>query len=322
MNTTQTERGFRFGKGACPSLCVSVCCAVFSAAVVPLASCVCLSGCFSGQRVLNRLLSEELPDRLPRPTDAAAENVSSAVSLGTACVDSELVGQVLSPHPSQKLLLLTSTVMLQNCSGLPLEVCFLDANMSPLLLPAAAAATTPLSVLSDRQGSQVGGGRAAETFREVVSLDPQLGRAPQWMLERQELWRQQELRELQQQQELLRQLEIDSSSSGSSGSIGFRLPSSRRNSPPPRQSLQHQCCSREAYTFLLPNAHFMSVPRLAIFGPGWVNVSFRPAAFAAKPADIISGGQVLGAAAAVAAAGVAAAARLPGVWAAVRVEFA
>ena len=75
---------------------------------------------------------------------------SSLGFLGAPHGHCELVAQVLSPHPSYKLLLLCSTVLLQNRSGLPLEVCFLDANLCPLLMPAAAAAAAPLSVLEEQ----------------------------------------------------------------------------------------------------------------------------------------------------------------------------
>lgn len=206
-------------------------------------------------------------------------------------VSSELVAQVLSPHPSYKLVLLTSTVLLQNRSGLPLEVCFLDQRQRPLLLPAAAATAAPLSVLQEQPDTQAAGG--IQSFQEVTLLDPQLKTIPQWMLDRQERQQQQRMQELALQQELLWQLQRTASgktgrstSTTSSGSPQLRRITTQGRSffSPQHQSEKQQQQLRQqsklAYTFLLPNQHFMSVPQDAILGAGWVFVCFRPAAFA------------------------------------------
>lgn len=198
----------------------------------------------------------------------------------------ELVGQVLSPHPSYKLLLLTSTLILHNRSGMPLEICFLDKGRRPMLLPMAATAAAPLSVLQDQPDTQPGD---TQSFKEVLSLDPQLQQIPQWMLERQEHQQEQLMQELLSQQELLRLLQRATDKSVASYPSGRKISveatRSRRLGGPGWSPLafqqQEQQTNKYAYTFLLPNQHFMSVPQDAILGSGWALVCFRPAAFAA-----------------------------------------
>lgn len=236
---------------------------------------------------------------------SVSNSFSAPLPLAHVESHSEAICQVLSPHPSYKLLLVSSTVLLHNKSGLPMEVCFLDADLNPILLPAAHGAYVPICAIGETPNAGKGDRLSAE---EPSSLHPDLCTTPQWMLNREQRWKNEQQSETLQQEEQLRLLLED----GSVKPLKRSLPNSLRRATtdvtrlstyqravskttlaaaflqlkePTQTSLlkppnQRQMKGSLTYTFLLPNAHVLSVPQRAILGPGWCNVCFRPAAFA------------------------------------------
>lgn len=250
--------------------------------------------------------------------------ISSSFSapLPLAHVDStsEAICQVLSPHPSYKLLLLSTTVSVHNSSGMPLEICFLDAELNPLLLPAAHGAYAPLEAIGEAPPCACKRGHLS--MEEPSSLHPDLLRVPEWMLLREERWKLVQRRETLQHKEQLKLLQQASAAKSPSlrrtAAAPFRrsLTESGRitgytKSPTSHGSLQHEKSARDGdlsseshtrqpaerltYTFLLPNQHVLSVPQRAILGSGWCNVCFRPAAFAEETAAATEAASTAGA---------------------------
>ncbi|CDI73730.1 Vacuolar protein sorting-associated protein 13 family protein, related [Eimeria praecox] len=234
-----------------------------------------------------------------------SSSFSAPLPLAHVDTSSEAICQVLSPHPSYKLLLLSTTVLVHNSSGMPLEICFLDADLNPLLLPAAHGAYAPLEAIGEAPPSACKKGQLS--MDEPSSLHPDLSRIPEWMVQREERWKEVQRRQtLQQREQLMLLLQASATKSPTlnrtaSAPLRRALTESGRfaaytRSPTYHRSLQRQESAEEAflnsppqgtqpnerltYTFLLPNQHVLSVPQRAILGTGWCNVCFRPAAFA------------------------------------------
>lgn len=123
--------------------------------------------------------------------------------LGPADSFSETICQVLTPHPSYRLLLLSSSVLLHNSSGIPLELCFLDEDLNPLLLPAAHGMHASLQAVGEAPPPATGGRLANE---EPSSSHPELNYIPPWLLQRERRWKEQQRRVTQQQKEQLKLL--------------------------------------------------------------------------------------------------------------------
>ncbi|OEH80021.1 hypothetical protein cyc_08466 [Cyclospora cayetanensis] len=221
-------------------------------------------------------------------------------------MQSETICQVLSPHPSFKLLLLSTTVMVHNSSGMPLEICFLDADLNPLLLPAASGASAPADAVGG-PSAQTASKEGHLSAEPPCSLHPDLEVVPQWMLEREQRWREAQQQEIMQQKEQMRLLLLDAAAPVAAapskrwGKLALRRAqtealSGRGVSHSPRSrrtpSVWHpqeaaaatrqetlalrpltpkEQIDRLTYTFLLPNQHVLSVPQRAILGNGWCN---------------------------------------------------
>lgn len=192
---------------------------------------------------------------------------------------SQVVCDVLSPHPSFKLLVVSSTVRLENCSGLPLEVCFLDSALSPLLVPAAQVCCAPLAALGEQRRS------AKPSFEDFCCRHPDLLKVPPWLLAREERWKRQREAEAEEQRALLRLMQDEAT--GGLGAQGedrraeqFCVSEAKKTLVRGGASSQELLQDRLAFSFLLPDRHVMSVPPSAILASGWVNLVFRPAAFA------------------------------------------
>lgn len=237
-----------------------------------------------------------------------SSSFSAPLPLAHADSHSEAICQVLSPHPSYKLLLLSTTVLLHNSSGIPLEICFLDGDLNPLLLPAAHGAYASLGAIGESSGAQKGGRLSVEG---PSSLHPDLSTIPRWMLEREQRWKEEQQRETLQQREQLRLLLQDATTKPAAPKRAVASPLRRAATDASRIAAfnrsttgkvtssaaflqqqessqecllrpptQRQMLDRLTYTFLLPNQHVLSVPQRAILDAGWCNICFRPAAFA------------------------------------------
>ncbi|CBZ51235.1 hypothetical protein NCLIV_043020 [Neospora caninum Liverpool] len=232
----------------------------------------------------------------------------------------ELVCEVISPHPSYKLLMVTSTVKLFNYSGLPLQFCFLDSQLNPLLLPCAEARKARTDAVYGVSSAMAAEGSASlsprqSSFHRIFSSHPELRVVPPWLKEKELLIEKQVAREVQEQIDNVFLLDEDaslmanrapSSLSGTPSRVTSfhalsdacgrgREEETRRVSPasPGASSRgggadrgEDERDKRElyratySYTFLLEDKHFMSVPQPAILGAGWCYLCFRPAAFA------------------------------------------
>lgn len=287
-------------------------CSIFAAIAASLLSCAW----FAGPSVFVDVEAQKTKGSGPEAPQPLRSGEPSTVSssfsapLPLAHVDSssEAICQVLSPHPSYKLLLLSTTVLVHNSSGMPLEICFLDADLNPLLLPAAHGAYAPLEAIGEAPPPACKRGQLS--VEEPSSLHPDLSRVPEWMLDREERWKAVQRRETLQQKEQLKLL-LQASSATRSPALkrAASAPLRRAQTDSGRlaayftassslqaRSLQQQESAQEGllasqaqttekierltYTFLLPNQHVLSVPQRAILGTGWCNVCFRPAAFA------------------------------------------
>ncbi|KEP60384.1 UNVERIFIED_CONTAM: hypothetical protein HHA_291180 [Hammondia hammondi] len=245
--------------------------------------------------------------------------------LPSPAAKNELVCEVLSPHPSYKLLMVTSTVKVFNYSGLPLQICFLDSQLNPLLLPCAEARKARTETIYGASCAAPEGGSASSlsprqtSFHQISCSHPELRVVPPWLQEKETWIEKQVARDVQAQIENVFLLDADATLAAADGAPS--LPAGA--SPAASFHSSTDACSqgrdedaaasrggadrkadtsiergaekgdepREnrdlhratyAYTFLLEDKQFMSVPQPAILGAGWCYLCFRPAAFAQR----------------------------------------
>ncbi|KFH01319.1 hypothetical protein TGMAS_417110, partial [Toxoplasma gondii MAS] len=265
--------------------------------------------------------------------------------LPSPAAKNELVCEVLSPHPSYKLLMVTSTVKVFNYSGLPLQICFLDSQLNPLLLPCAEARKARTETIYGASCAAPEGGSASSlsprqtSFHQISCSHPELRVVPPWLQEKETWIEKQMARDVQAQIENVFLLDADATLATASPAPAFHsstdtcsrgrdedavasrgrdedavasrgrdddaVASRGRDDDAVasrgRDDRKAETCAERgaeqgddpretrdlhratyAYTFLLEDKHFMSVPQPAILGAGWCYLCFRPAAFAQK----------------------------------------
>lgn len=125
----------------------------------------------------------------------------------------EVVCEVLSPHPSYKLLVVSTTVKIFNYSGLPLQFCFLDSTLRPLLLPAAEAGKARTDeVLKPSEGGEP---LEKSSYRQFSCSHPELKQTPSWLRKRDLLVQQRVWEDIHSQVDNLVLLDHDAASSSS-----------------------------------------------------------------------------------------------------------
>ncbi|PFH31994.1 hypothetical protein BESB_019350 [Besnoitia besnoiti] len=171
--------------------------------------------------------------RSPSPSVGLLSGDEPLPFLPLSSSKNELICEVLSPHPSYKLLMVTSTVKLFNYSGLPLQFCFLDSHLNPLLLPCAEAGKAKAEAVFGAGGAAGEGGAASgggQSFHEVFSSHGELKVVPPWLREKEALIDSQVARDVHEQ--IGNVLLLDEDASGlttqhslSSGSLRSSAPS-------------------------------------------------------------------------------------------------
>ncbi|UKJ88692.2 hypothetical protein MACJ_001936 [Theileria orientalis] len=82
------------------------------------------------------------PDGMPIIRNNMVTNINESI------VNNNIICQVLSPHPSHKLLLFTSTVRIYNKSGMPMVMCFLDYGFNHQYMYNLGDRTIPCNLLN------------------------------------------------------------------------------------------------------------------------------------------------------------------------------